>query len=217
MALKIGVTGTIGSGKSTVARLIREAAERRWPPPAATLIDADRLAREAVEPGRPALAEIAAAFGAEILDGEGRLRRDELARRVFADRAALARLEAIVHPRVREAELAMLREAEAAGCRLIVLDIPLLFEAGMAGMADRIVVVAAGEAKRFGRLKAKGIGEAQAIARIGRQMAQARKKRLADATIDNDGDLAEARRQVEALLDRWEREPPAGRRENDEL
>jgi dephospho-CoA kinase len=186
MALTIGLTGTLGCGKSTVVDLLRRAGESRWPPPAVVVIDADALARQAVEPGQPALAEIARQFGPEFIGPDGRLLRRELGRVVFADRSALARLEAIVHPRVRRAELEQMRAA--AGHRLIVLDVPLLYEAGMQGLVARVVVVTVGEAQRFARLRRRGMTEAEIVARLGMQWSQARKAALADAVIDNSGD-----------------------------
>ena len=203
MALHVGLTGTIGSGKTTVAAMLVQRAAELLPSPAACVIDADALAREAVEPGQPALEAIAREFGPEFIGPDGRLRRGDLARLVFNDRAALARLNAIVHPQLREAELWQMRAAEAEGRQLIVLDIPLLFEAGMQEMVDRTVVVTVGEARRFARLKRRGIGERDAIARLGMQMPQSRKRALADVVIDNDGALDETRRQVVALLERW--------------
>jgi dephospho-CoA kinase len=206
MALTIGLTGTVGSGKTTVAGLLARQAERRWPPPPppAVVIDADALAREVVEPGQEALEEIARQFGPGMLDAEGRLRRAALAERVFSDRAALARLEAIVHPRVRVLAAERVEAAKKAGARLIVLDVPLLLEAGMQEMTGRVVVVTVGAARRFGRLRRRsGLSEAQTMARLAMQMPQARKAALADAVIDNDGDLEATERQCERLLARW--------------
>jgi dephospho-CoA kinase len=207
MSLAVGLTGTVGCGKTTVAGLLASQAGQRWPPPpaAAVVIDADALAREVVEPGQEALEAIVRQFGPEMLDAEGRLRRAALAKKVFVDRAALARLEAIVHPRVRTLAAARVDAATKAGTRLIVLDVPLLLETeGMRAMVDRVVVVTVGEARRFGRLRRRsGLSEAQTMARLAMQMPQARKAALADAVIDNDGDLEATERQCERLLARW--------------
>jgi dephospho-CoA kinase len=200
--LTIGVTGSLGCGKSTICGMLREEGERRWGAGSVETIDADALARQAVEPGEPALARIAETLGSEWIGPDGRLRRKELAGHVFGNRAALRELEAIVHPVVRAATVEAMKRA--AGGRLIVLDVPLLLEVGMQSMVDRVVVVTAGEARRLGRLRVRqGMREAEAVARMGRQMPQARKAALADAVIDNDGDLESTRRQTAAVLEKW--------------
>ena len=198
MTLVLGLTGSFGSGKTTVATLFGE-----W---GAAVIDADALAREAVEPGQPALAEIVTQFGPAMLDAQGRLDRPRLAGRVFADRQAAARLGLIVHPfvRVRTRE----RLEELAGRSLVVLDVPLLFEAGMAALADKTAVVTIAENQRFLRLRRRGFAEREVIQRLGMQMPQARKIRLADYAIDNSGTIEATRKQVQTLMDHLTREKP---------
>lgn len=196
MAFLLGLTGSFGSGKSMVSSLFRELG--------AAVIDADDLARQAVEPGRPALAEIAARFGADLIDSQGRLRRRELAERAFAGRRAVADLNAIVHPYVRSDTLRLLRELDDAP--LIVLDVPLLFEASMQRLAQKVAVVVISEAQRFLRLRRRGFSEREVILRLGWQMPQAQKVRLADFIIDNSGTIEATRVQVQNLMDQLSRE-----------
>ncbi|MDF1565074.1 MAG: dephospho-CoA kinase [Deltaproteobacteria bacterium] len=196
-SVRIGLTGGIGSGKSTVARLLAERG--------AAHIDADQLAREVVEPGQPALAEIVEAFGPVVVDAGGRLRRDVLGARVFADPQARARLEAITHPRIRELAAARMREAEAAGHRHIVYEAALLVEVGLAATFDHLVVVSADEATQIERVMARdGCSEAEARARIAAQLPLAQKVAVADTVVDNTGTPEETARQVDALLARLE-------------
>ena len=119
---------------------------------------------------------------------------------VFGDRAALRRLEGIIHPRVREQIVARLKEVKDK--TLAALDVPLLFEAGMEGMTDRTVVVTIAENQRFLRLRRRGFSEREIIGRLGVQMAQARKKALADEIIDNSGTLETTREQTQTLLNK---------------
>lgn len=191
MSFILGLTGTFGSGKTTVGGMLRELG--------AELIDADELARQVVEPGEPALAEIAAQFGAEMIRPDGALDRRRLADRVFADRRAMARLNQIIHPRVRELERKRL--GELADRPLVVLDVPLLYETGMDRMCTQVAVVRITENQRFARLRRRGFNEQAIIARLGMQMAQARKVKLADHVIDNSGSLDETRNQLQRLLE----------------
>lgn len=191
MTYRLGVTGTFGCGKSTVAAVLHEHY-------GAAVIDADELARGAVEPGSPALEEIRRQFGDEYIDGDGRLLRRELGRKVFADRAAKARLEAIVHPVVLARTRHFLHVW--AGRPMIVLDVPLLYEAGMESLADSVAVVVIDERSRYGRLRAHGFSEAEITRRLGMQWPQTRKRALADHLIDNSGSLAETQHQVDDLI-----------------
>lgn len=192
MARLIGVTGSFGSGKSAVAGMLGEMLN-------AEVIDADKLARQAVEPGQPALEEIQRRFGPGVIAPDGRLDRKALAEIVFNDRRALDDLNAIVHPRVREQWLERLRELGPE--RTAVLDIPLLFEAGLRNMVDRVVVVTISEAARFARLKQRGFTEPEIIRRLGMQMPQARKAALADKVIDNAGPIERTRQQIETMTE----------------
>jgi dephospho-CoA kinase len=192
MTLVLGITGGIASGKSTVAAMFGELG--------AVVVSADQLAREAVAPGSPALAELVAAFGPEILGPNGHLDRDTMACRVFADPAARQRLNAITHPaiaRLAETRLQALREQ---GVPLVVYEAPLLFEAGAAGRVDRVLTVVVAEAVQRNRLVARDrLTEAEFRSRIEAQWPQREKVARADFVIDNSGTLAETRRQAAAL------------------
>lgn len=191
----VGLTGGIASGKSTVSQMLAALG--------AEVIDADRLAREAVLPGTTGWEEVVARFGPEVLGPGGEIDRPRLGARVFADPAARSALEAIVHPRVAAATDRRL--AEIARCRpeaVVVLDVPLLFETGMhrTGRLAAVVVVWVPEAIQLERLMARdGIGAAEARARLAAQMPIDRKKALADRVIDNSGTLEETRAQALAL------------------
>ena len=143
-----GLTGGIGMGKSTAAELLRQ---RGIP-----IVDTDQLAREVVEPGQPALAEVRACFGADVIAADGTLRRDELARRVFGDEAARKDLEAILHPRIRERWLAITADWRAEGRAVGVVVIPLLFETCAENQFDAILCVACTAATQHQRLLARG-------------------------------------------------------------
>ncbi|MFB9376370.1 dephospho-CoA kinase [Kineococcus gynurae] len=173
--LRIGLTGGIGAGKSTVARLLVERG--------AVLVDADVLAREVVEPGTSGLAEIVAAFGPEVAPG-GRLDRPALGRRVFGDPEARARLNAIVHPRVaaRRDEIVAGLPADA----IVVEDIPLLVETGQAGRFAVVVVVEAPVEERVRRLvEGRGMTEEEARSRIAAQAEDAERRAAADVVLPN--------------------------------
>lgn len=199
MVTRVGLTGGIGSGKSTVSELLAELG--------AVVIDADQLAREVVEPGSDGLAEVVAEFGPGVLTPEGDLDRAALGQIVFADADRRARLNAIVHPRVRA--LAERLEAAAPPDAVVVHDIPLLVETGQAGGFDRVIVVDAPIEAQLERLAAsRSMGEAEARARIDAQASRAERRAVADDVIVNDGPLDELRAQVEAV---WRRlTDPAG-------
>lgn len=193
-ALKlVGLTGGMGSGKSTVADMIRA---RSVP-----VIDADALAREVVAPGQPALAEITQAWPA-VLAADGSLDRQRLAELVFSDPAARLRLEAITHPRIQERGLAEARALAAQGHRLACYQAPLIIEAGRARDFDALVLVVAGRGAQVARVMARdGLSRKQALARLRAQLPDAAKRRAATHVVDNRGDLEATRRQVERLLD----------------
>jgi dephospho-CoA kinase len=190
--LRIGLTGGIASGKSTVADELRRLG--------VPVVDADQLARQVVEPGQPALNEIVASFGPEVLDPEGRLDRAALGRIVFNDPGAKARLEAITHPRIARAAAAeMARQAEA-GERIAAYEAALIYEAGIEGLFDAVVVVAARPETQIARIiRRDGLGEAQARARLEAQMPTGEKVSRADHVIWTDGSLYELRAKVEQL------------------
>lgn len=203
----VGLTGNIAAGKSSVAQV--------WRALGAHLIDADVLARRAVEPGTPALREIARAFGNGVLREDGSLDRAALRAVVFADAAARERLERIVHPAVAALRDGEMEVARAAGAALVVADIPLLFEVGRQGVYDRVVLVDAPTAERLRRLvENRSLTPAEAERIIAAQMPAERKRDLADIVIDNAGTESDLRRRAAEVWERLVREaaahPPPG-------
>jgi dephospho-CoA kinase len=192
--LLVGLTGNIASGKSTVARMLAEHG--------ATIIDADVLAREAVGPGTPALAAISARWGAEVLGPTGELDRAALRGIVFNDPEQLEALNRIVHPDVEQRREAAVAEARARGDRIVVCDIPLLFEKKMVDRFDRVVLVDAPRPLRLERVVSeRGVPAAEAMAMIAAQMPSELKRARADLVINNAGTLGDLRRQVDAVWD----------------
>jgi dephospho-CoA kinase len=188
--LRVGLTGGIGAGKSAVARRLAERG--------AVIIDADLLAREVVEPGTDGLAEIVEVFGAGVLTAEGALDRPALGARVFGDEAARRRLEKIIHPRVRERTTALTRSAAPGS--IVVNDVPLLVEAGLASSYHLVIVVMAGREVRLGRLTGlRGMSLAEAVARIDAQTDDASRRAAADVALANDDDLESLHARVDAL------------------
>jgi dephospho-CoA kinase len=185
--LRIGLTGGIGSGKSTVAALLAQHGAR--------VVDADRIAREVVEPGTPGLAAVVAEFGDGVLTPEGALDRPALAGLVFGDPAARARLDAVVHPlvRARAAELV----AGVPDDAVVVQDVPLLVETGQAASFDLVLVVEADVDTRVARLVERGLTAADARARIASQATDEQRRAVADVVLRNDGDRAALAAQVE--------------------
>ncbi|MFI7704786.1 dephospho-CoA kinase [Nonomuraea sp. NPDC049480] len=180
--LKIGLTGGIGSGKSEVSK--RLAAR------GAVVIDADKIAREVVEPGTVGLARVVAAFGDEVLHRDGSLNREKLGSIVFADSEKLAALNAIVHPLVGE-RVAQL-QSEAPDDAILVYDVPLLAENKLAPMYDVVIVVDAADDVRIGRLaERRGMADADAKARIAAQASREERLAVADIVLPNDGSLEE--------------------------
>ncbi|MGW2236064.1 dephospho-CoA kinase [Streptomyces sp. NPDC001759] len=185
--LKVGLTGGIGAGKSEVSRLLVACG--------AVLIDADRIAREVVEPGTPGLAAVVDAFGPDVLTADGTLDRPKLGSIVFADPEKLAVLNSIVHPLVgaRSREL----EEAAAEDAVVVHDVPLLAENGLAGLYDVVIVVDASPETQLDRLvRLRGMTEEDARARMAAQATREKRREIADVVIDNDVPLEELRRRV---------------------
>ncbi len=190
--LKVGLTGGIGSGKSAVSALLAERG--------AVVVDADRIAREVVAAGTPGLARVVQRFGADLLLADGELDRPALGRRVFGDPAELADLNALVHPLVGERTVALFEQAEADGARVLVHDVPLLVENGLAPAYDVVVVVAAEPATQLDRLvRLRGMAGADARARVAAQAPLADKLAVATHVVHNDGPLAELAPQVDAV------------------
>jgi dephospho-CoA kinase len=195
--LRIGLTGGIGSGKSTVAGLLAARGAR--------IVDADRIAREVVELGTPGLEAVAAAFGPGVLTPDGALDRPALAAVVFADAEARRRLDGIVHPlvRARAAEVVAAAPPDA----VVVQDVPLLVETGQAGSYDLVLVVEADLDTRVRRLVGRGVSEEDARARIAAQATDEQRRAVADVVLDNSGTVEELEAQVERF---WaERVAPA--------
>lgn len=190
----VGLTGGIGSGKSTVAAMF---ASRGVP-----VIDADQIAREVVEPGQAALDALVAAFGKEILDDEGRLHRDRLRRRIFRDPEQRARLEGVLHPLIRNRmEQAI---AALAGVAYCLVAIPLLVETGQRDLVDRILVVDCPESLQRSRAMARdGRSAAEVEAIMAAQADRPARLEAADDVIVNDADRAALERQVESLHRRY--------------
>ena len=198
----IGLTGGIGSGKSTVARHLAELlglaqlAEHGFP-----VVDADQLAREVVEPGQPALAELAEAFGQDVLHDDGSLNRPELAARAFVDKEHTELLNSITHPRIRQLREQRFRQAADAGADAVVYDMPLLVEQGVDKHMDLTVVVDVDVEERIRRLvSTRGLTEEDARRRIAAQVDDAERLAAADVVIDNNGPVEALGEQVEQLV-----------------
>jgi dephospho-CoA kinase len=185
--LKIGLTGGIGSGKSTVAALLAARG--------AQVVDADAIAREVVEPGTPGLAAVVAEFGPGVLTADGALDRPALAALVFGDQAARARLDAVVHPlvRARAAELVAAAPSDA----VVVQDVPLLVETGQAGSYDLVLVVETEPGTRVARLERRGLTADDARARIAAQATDEQRRAVADVVLDNSGTPEQLAAQVD--------------------
>lgn len=193
--LTVGLTGSVASGKSTVARI--------WAAADVPVISADELAREAVRPGSEGLAEVVDAFGAGVLTDDGTLDRDAVRARVFGDDEARRTLESILHPRIAALRDAWTAEREAEGARLVVAEIPLLFEAGLQDACDVTVVVHASRRERLRRLvEERGLDTEEARRIMDAQMDPAEKRRRADHVLENDGSPEELREAAVELLGR---------------
>src|SRR3954447_6233967 len=177
--VRVGLTGGIGSGKSEVARMLAGHGAR--------VIDADVVAREVVAPGTPGYARVVEAFGPAVLADDGSLDRAALAARVFAEPEELAALNAIVHPLVRTRTAALM--AEAPDDAVVVNDVPLLVELGLAAQEDPVLAGGAPGAVRLDRLVARGLSPEDARARLAAQASRAERLAEADYVIDNSGPL----------------------------
>jgi dephospho-CoA kinase len=187
--LMVGLTGGIATGKSTVAAMFAARG--------AAVVDADRIAHALQEPGQPCHRQLVDAFGVGILDESGRIDRRRLGTRVFADASARRRLEAIMHPAIREACEREIRGAEAVGRKICIVDAALILEAGRQDRFHKIVVVAAPEDVQVARLvRSRGLTPADARQRLSTQWTTAAKAALADFVIDNSRDLAATEAQV---------------------
>jgi len=197
--LRLGLTGGIASGKSAVAAMLREMGF--------AVLDADSLAHRLIEPGQPAYAEVLQEFGQAVLAPDGRVDRAKLSAIVFADRARLDRLNAIVHPRVAEAVFRQFEEWQRGGTRdAAFVEAALLIESGIHKKLDGLVVAWCKPEQQLERLVARGLSEAEARRRIGAQLPVEEKLRLATEKIDCSGSLEETRRQVAALAAKLRRD-----------
>ncbi len=187
----LGLTGGIGSGKSMVAQMFARLG--------AVVIDADQLAREVVEPGQPALQEIAATFGSDVLLPDGRLDRPKLAGIIFADAAERAKLDAITHPRIR-ARMDEEIKVRRSGPGVLIADIPLLYENDRTQTVEKVIVVWVDPKTQVLRIRQRdGLSADAARQRIDAQMPLDAKRARADHVIDNSGSRDDTRRQVETI------------------
>jgi dephospho-CoA kinase len=189
-----GLTGGVGMGKSTAAGFFLSHGVR--------VVDTDDIARQLVQPGRPALAEIQAVFGNHLLAPDGTLRRDELARIIFSSEADRKKLEAILHPRIRERWLAQLETWRTEGCTLALVVIPLLFETGAESNFDKIICAACPPAAQHERLAARGWSAEQIRQRIAAQLPVEQKIARSHFVLWTEGELSSHARQVELVLAR---------------
>ena len=188
----IGITGGVGMGKSTAAKLLREQG--------VPVLDSDDIAREVVAVGEPALMEISEIFGADFLNAKGQLDRAKRAAHIFGNDAEREKLETIIHPRVRERWLAQMETWRADDVPLGVVVIPLLFEVGAEAEFDFIICVACTGNTQRERLRARGWDDAQIAARIAAQMDVAQKIERADQVMWTEGDIGLLREQLQRIL-----------------
>jgi len=200
----VGLTGGIGSGKSTVAKII----EAYGLP----VVSADELSRMVVAPGSRGLQAVVAAFGEGVLDATGALDRAKLAEIVFSAPARRLQLEKIVHPRIRERFEEVLDALEKAGQERVVYEVPLLFENDLHHMMDAVIVVTAREDLRIARVcERSGLSPEEVRARIAAQLDDASRQARANYVISNNGDIGDLQREVEVMLDRFLHVPVQGR------
>jgi dephospho-CoA kinase len=189
-----GLTGNIGSGKSTVAAMLREAE--------IPILDADRISREVTAPGGRAYDDVVQAFGGGIVRDDGSIDRKRLGEIVFSDPSLRARLEAITHPAIHDAMKEAVAGIEREGHRAVVVEATLIHESGRRGMFESVISVTCDRETAISRLAARdGMSRRQAEARLRAQMDAERKAGASDYVIDNSGDLEETRRQVVALAE----------------
>ncbi len=191
--ITIGLTGGIGSGKSTVSSRLAELG--------AFIVDADLVAREIVEPGQPALAELAEAFDG-VLNPDGTLNRAELARQAFATPEATEKLNAITHPRIRARTEELFKQGRESGAQVLVYDMPLLIENGEVDKVDHVLVVDAPDELRIDRLvQHRGLDEDDARRRLAAQIDRATRLNAADTVLDNSGTVEQLLEQVDGFWD----------------
>ena len=188
-ALRIGLTGGIGSGKTEASRAFSRLG--------ATIIDTDLIARELVQPGQTALSEIIATFGAQLIDASGRLDRSQLRQAVFANPEQRQKLESILHPRIRERAMALANQAETPYC---VLVIPLLVESALDFPLDRVLVIDAPRQLQYQRVATRdAVSKSEIDAILATQASREKRLEAANDVVVNDGDLEQLRNEIERL------------------
>lgn len=191
----VGLTGGVATGKSTVSKMFKQCG--------AVVIDADALAREIVQPGKPAWREIVRAFGKDMLNPDRTIDRHSLGTMVFHDKKKLHRLERIIHPRVAREQARLAKQAgENDPNAIVIYDVPLLFEAHIEKRVDKVIVVTADRKTQLDRLrKRNGLSRAEALRRIRSQLPLAQKRRLADYVLDGTQTRRQLAREVSHLLE----------------
>jgi dephospho-CoA kinase len=191
----IGLTGGVATGKSTVAKMFKKCG--------AIVIDADELAREVVQPDKPAWRDIVRRFGKSVLSSDRTINRLRLGQIVFRDRGKLRQLERIIHPRVAAEQKRLTRHASRKDPNAVVIyDVPLLFEAGIDKRVDKVIVVFADRETQIARLKKRnGLSRSEALRRIRNQMPMAKKRRLADYVLDATKNRKQVTEEVSKLLE----------------
>ncbi|CDQ18268.1 dephospho-CoA kinase [Halobacillus karajensis] len=196
MTLVIGLTGSIASGKSTVAHMFRDLG--------IPVVDADQISRDVVEPGEPAYRDIVETFSDSVLQVDGTLDRKKLGKVVFTDESKRQKLNKIVHPRVREEMVRQREKYKQQGFAAVVLDIPLLFESQLTGYVEKTIVVYVNETTQLNRLMKRDQSDQEdAIERINAQIPVKKKAEMADAVIDNNGTVEESFQQLKDILLAW--------------
>ncbi|HEX4015676.1 MAG TPA: dephospho-CoA kinase [Frankiaceae bacterium] len=190
---RVGLTGGIGAGKSTVARMLASHG--------AVIVDSDAIARQVVAPATPGLAEIVEEFGPGVLQADGTLDRPGLGRIVFNDSRALRRLEQITHPKIQDESARLIADAEEADAPVMVHDIPLLVESGVAGTFEAVIVVEASDEIRLERLEGRGLPREQALERMKAQATNEQRRAAATYLIVNDGSTDDLRARVGEVWD----------------
>lgn len=196
--MRVGLTGGIGSGKSTVVDMLADMG--------AAVVDADEIARRVVAPGSSVLARLAEKFGSDILLEDGTLDRALLAERAFSDERGTRRLNEITHPAIREQAERDISRAEETS-EIVVYEMPLLVESGQVSLVDVVVVVDVPESVQIDRAVRRGMDETDVRQRMLRQASRDQRLEAADAVIDNSGSYDATRAQVDALWSEWTRRP----------